>query len=145
MLLPRPDGLRRALVKSEPAHLLVGGVLGDSLGALRDGVLGQLTREDEADGGLDLTRREGLRFVVRDQFRSLARAAAEDVRDEGVHDGHGLLRDARVWVHLLEDLVDVHGVRFGPLLGLLLASFGLLLGWGLLRWHGWRWGCGGLG
>jgi len=30
------------------------GVLGDGLGALRDGVLGKFTREDETDGGLDL-------------------------------------------------------------------------------------------
>ena len=33
-------------------NLFAGGVLGDGLGAFRDGVLGQLTGEDEADGGL---------------------------------------------------------------------------------------------
>jgi hypothetical protein len=34
------------------SHLFGGrGVLGDGLGALRDGVLGQLTGEDEADTG----------------------------------------------------------------------------------------------
>ena len=32
------------------------GVLGDGLGALGDGVLGQLAGEDEPDGGLDLAR-----------------------------------------------------------------------------------------
>ena len=36
-------------------HSLLGaGVLGDGLGALRDGVLGELTREEEPDSGLDL-------------------------------------------------------------------------------------------
>ena len=39
---------------------LGGGVLGDSLGALGDGVLGELTGEEEADGGLDLAGGEGL-------------------------------------------------------------------------------------
>ena len=33
---------------------LVGGELGHGLGALGDGVLGELTGEDEAHGGLDL-------------------------------------------------------------------------------------------
>ena len=32
------------------------GELGHGLGALRDGVLGELTGEDEADGSLDLAR-----------------------------------------------------------------------------------------
>ena len=35
---------------------LGGGELGHGLGALRDGVLGKLTGEDEADGSLDLAR-----------------------------------------------------------------------------------------
>ena len=34
------------------------GELGDSLGALRDGVLGKLTGEDQAHSGLDLARSE---------------------------------------------------------------------------------------
>ena len=33
--------------------LLGAGVLGDSLGSLRDGVLGQLSGQDQTDGGLD--------------------------------------------------------------------------------------------
>ena len=36
-----------------------GSVLGDGLCALRDGVLGELTGEDEAHSSLDLTRGEG--------------------------------------------------------------------------------------
>jgi hypothetical protein len=35
------------------------GVLGDSLGALRHGVLGKLSRENESHSGLDLARGEG--------------------------------------------------------------------------------------
>jgi hypothetical protein len=40
-----------------PPTLLLGrGVFGDGLGAFRNGVLGELTGQDEAHGGLDLTR-----------------------------------------------------------------------------------------
>ena len=46
-----------ATVEGVERHLLGGRrVLGDGLGALRDGVLGQLTGEDESYGGLDLAR-----------------------------------------------------------------------------------------
>ena len=44
--------------------LLGAGVLGDGLGALRDGVLGELTREEEPDRGLDLAGRGGGLGVV---------------------------------------------------------------------------------
>jgi hypothetical protein len=108
---------------------------GDGLGALRDGVLGELTGEDEADGGLDLAGREGALLVVPDQVAGLGGDAREDVVDERVHDGHGAARDAGVGVHLLEDLVDVGRVRLdalaaaaslglGGLLGGFLGSFG---------------------
>jgi len=49
----------------------------------------------------------------------------KDVIGEGVHDAHGLARDASVWVNLLQDLVDVDGIGLFPLLvtlGALLAS-----------------------
>ena len=108
-------GLVGCLLRSA---LRVRGVLGDGLRALRHGVLGQLTRQDQADGRLDLARREGALLVVADQLAGLDGDALEGVVDERVHDRHGLGRDARVRVHLLEDLVDVRGVR---LLGLLLA------------------------
>ena len=93
-----------------PCPNLLGGVLGDSLGAFRHGVLGQLSREHEADGGLDLAGRQSGLLVVAAQFASLASDALEDVVDEGVHDGHGLLGDASVGVNLLQHLVDVGGV-----------------------------------
>jgi len=61
-------------------RLLGGGrVLGDSLGALRDGVLGELTGEDEADRGLDLARGDGGLLVVGGELGGLSCDALEDV------------------------------------------------------------------
>ena len=105
-----------------------GGELGDGLGSLRNGVLGKLTREHEADGGLDLPRREGGLLVVGGELSGLSGDALEDVVDEGVHDGHTLLADTGVGVDLLEDLVDVGAVGFDALLAALLLAVGGLLG-----------------
>ena len=55
------------------------GVLGDGLGALRHGVLGKLTGKDEADGGLDLTGRDGGLLVVGSELGGLGGDALEDV------------------------------------------------------------------
>ena len=101
--------------------LLGRGVLGDSLGALGDGVLGKFTGEEEPDGGLDFPGGDGGPLVVVGKTGGLGGDALEDVVDEGVHDGHSLGADASVGVDLLEDLVDVDGVAFLPLLTLLLA------------------------
>ena len=90
-----------------------GGELGDSLGALSDGVLGELTGEEEADGGLDLAGGEGVLLVVADETGGLAGDLLEDIVDEGVHDAHGSLGDAGLGVHLLEDTVDVDGEGLG--------------------------------
>ena len=109
---------------------LGGREFGDGLGALRYGVLGKLTGKHEADGGLDLARREGGLLVVGGELSSLAGDALEDVVDERVHDAHALLADAGVGVDLLEHLVDVGGVGFHALLAalLLVAGGGDLLG-----------------
>jgi len=111
---------------------LGGGELGDGLGTLGDGVLGELTGEHEADGGLDLPGGEGGLLVVGGELAGLGGDALEDVVDEGVHDGHALLGDAGVGVDLLEDLVDVGGVALDALLlgaaGGLLGCLGSLLG-----------------
>ena len=80
----------------------VGRELGDSLGALGDGVLGELSGEDEADGGLDLPGGEGGLAVLLDEASGLSRDLVEGVVDEGVHDGHGLLGDSGVGVDLCE-------------------------------------------
>ena len=85
-----------------------GAELGDSLGALSDGVLGELTGEEEADGSLDLAGGEGVLLVVADELGGLKSDLLEDVVDERVHDAHGSLGDTGVGVDLLEDSVDVH-------------------------------------
>ena len=103
--------------------LLGAGVLGDGLGALRDGVLGELTREEEPDSGLDLTRGDGGPLVVVSQTGGLSGDPLEQVVDERVHDAHGLGGDTGVRVDLLQDLVDVDGIGLlPPLLLLLLVS-----------------------
>ena len=97
-------------------NLLGAGVLGDGLGSLRDGVLGQLSGKEETDGGLDLARGDRGPLVVVSQTASLGGDALKDVVDKRVHDGHGLGGHSGVGVNLLQDLVDVDGVRLLPLL-----------------------------
>merc|ERR1719230_815196 len=107
--------------------------LGDSLGALSDGVLGELTGEEEADGSLDLAGGEG-GLVVADETGRLGGNLLEDVVDERVHDAHGSLGDAGLGVHLLEDTVDVdrEGLGSSSLGGSLLGSLGGSAGSGSL-------------
>lgn len=78
--------------RSHDAHLS-GGELGDGLGPFRDGVLGELTREGETDGSLDFSGRESGLLVVTGETPSFVDDLVEDVGDETVHDGHGLLGD----------------------------------------------------
>ncbi len=84
-------------------------VFGDGLGSLRNGMSGELSREDELDGRLDFPGGESSSLVEANELGSLGGDAVEGVVDEGVHDVHGLLGDTDVGVHLLEDLVDVDG------------------------------------
>ncbi len=81
----------------------------DGLGTLNDSVLSKFSGEEELDCGLDFPGGEGVLLVVSDQLGGLEGNSLEDVVDEGVHDGHGLLGDAGVVVDLLEDFVDVDG------------------------------------
>ena len=105
--------------------LLGAGVLGDGLGSLRDGVLGQLSGKEEPHGGLDLPGGDGGPLVVVGQTGGLGGDPLEDVVDKGVHDAHGLGGDSGVGVDLLQHLVDVDGVGLlPPLLSLLLVSLG---------------------
>ena len=82
-------------------------VLGDGLGSLRDGVSGELSWEDELDGGLDLSGGESSSLVESDELGSLSGDSVESVVDEGVHDVHGFLGNTDVGMHLLEHLVDI--------------------------------------
>ena len=80
-------------------------------------MLGELTGEEETDGGLDLAGGEGVLLVVADEAGALGGDLLEDVVDEGVHDAHGLLGDAGLGVHLLEDTVDVDREGLGTAAG----------------------------
>ena len=93
------------------SNLLGGGVLGDGLGAFGHGVLGELTGEEEADGGLDFPGGDRGLGVVLGEAAGLVGDALKDVVDERVHDHHGLGADAGVGVNLLQHLVDVDAVR----------------------------------
>ena len=66
-------------------------------------MLGQFTRQDESDRGLDLTGRDGRLLRVRGEFGGFGGNALEDVVDEGVEDGHGLVGDTGIGVDLLKD------------------------------------------
>ena len=118
----------RFLQRSKERNLLGGSVLGDSLGSLRNGVLGQLSWKEKSDGCLDFSGRDGRLLVVLGESGGFVGDSLEDVGHERVHDGHGLGGDTGVGVDLLEDLVDVDRV------GLLSLSSSLLLvsGWGSL-------------
>ena len=119
---------RAGFGKLEVRSLLGGGVLGDGLGSFGNGVLGQLSGEEESDGGLDLSGRDGRLLVVLGESGGLVGDALEDVGHERVHDGHGLGGDTGVGVDLLQHLVDVDGVGFLPLLvAFLVSALGNLL------------------
>jgi len=109
---------------------LAAGELGDGLGSLRDGVLGQFSGEHEADGGLNLAAAESGLLVVSGQLSGFRGDALEDIIDEGVHDRHALLGDTGIGVDLLQHLVDVRGVGLGTLLGATRGGGGLLGGLG---------------
>ena len=60
---------------------------------------------------MDLARCDGLSLVVTSKTSSFLGNTLEDIVDEGVHDGHGLVGDTSIGVYLLENLVDEGGVR----------------------------------
>jgi len=135
-------------LKLDTATSLLGaGVLGDGLGALTDGVLGQLSRQKQTHSGLDFSAGDGGTLVVVGKTAGLSGDPLEDVIHEGVHDGHGLAGDSSVRVHLLQDLVHVDGIALLPLPlallvprtggfslgGCLLGSLGAWLGWHLAQ------------
>ena len=124
--------------------LLRASVLGDSLGALRHGVLGKFTREEETDSSLDFPGGDGGTLVVVSKAGSFCSNAFEDVIHERVHDGHSLGGNTSVGVDLLEHFVNVDAVALLPPAFLLLVALcngllgltGLLGGLsGGLGWH----------
>ena len=70
------------LVRAKSCRLLGALVLGDGLGSLGDGVLGEFTGEDEANGGLDAPGGHGGLLVVLDQVSCLTGDPTKSVGDE---------------------------------------------------------------
>ena len=60
-------------------------------------MLGELSGEDESDSGLDLSGRDGRSVVVDGELGGLGGDSLEDVRDERVEDGHGLVAAGQRW------------------------------------------------
>ena len=114
-------GVEKRLLDRSKRDLFAAGVLRDSFGSFADCVLGELTRQQETNSGLDFARRDGLLLVLERETRGFRGDALEDVVDEGVHDGHGLGRDSDIGVNLFQDVVDVDSV------GLLSSSLAFLL------------------
>ena len=59
--------------------LLGAGVLGDSLGALRDGMLGELSGQEEPDSGLNFSGGDGGPLVVVGELASLCSDSLKEV------------------------------------------------------------------
>ena len=98
-------------------------------------MLGQFSGKHETNCGLNFATAQGGLFVVSGQFTSFGGNAFKNVVDKRVHDRHALFGNARIWMNLLQDLVNVRRVRLGTFLVLgRLAGGGLLgsLGGGLL-------------
>ena len=91
-------------------------------------MLGQLSWQVQSHSRLHFPAGDGVLLVVVSQSGGLAGNPLKDVVHKGVHDAHGLGGDASVWMHLLQHLVDVDGVRLlAGLSPLLLVSGWLLL------------------
>ena len=110
-------------------NLLRGSILSHSFSTFRNSVLSQFTRQQQSNGSLDFSGRDGGSFVVRGQSRSFRSNSFEDVVDKRVHDGHSLGGDTSIGVDLFQDFVDVDGKGFLPLWSsdLLLVRRGSLL------------------
>ena len=76
------------------------GELGDGFGALRDGMLCQLSWQDKPDCCLNLSGCHCRLLGVSGQAGGLIGNLLKDVIDEGVQNWHSLRADSSVWVHL---------------------------------------------
>ena len=82
VVLKKTDCLSQMYRTTVENCLLGAGVLGHSLGALRDGVLGELTGEKEPDSGLDLAGGDGGPLVVVGQTAGLSSDSLKEIVDE---------------------------------------------------------------
>lgn len=119
-------------------------VFRDGLGSFADGVLRQLTRQQQSNGSLNLSTSDRRTLVVVSQSGRFGGDTLENVVHEAVHDAHRFARNTGVGMHLLQHFVNVNGVAFLSLALLLLVAFrnvllglaGLLGGLSAsLRWH----------
>ena len=124
------------LVAIGPIHPITlcgwGRELGHCLRSLRHCVFSELSGEEKAHCGLDLSGRKCWFLVVSWQLWCLSGESVEDVVDERVQDWHASLRDASAGVDLLQDSVDVGRVWFDSFRASLPAGTCCLL-WDLCR------------
>ena len=92
---------------------LGGSEFGYGFGTFGNGVFGQFTWKYKSYSGLDFAGGKGGFLVVSYKFAGFFGDFAEDVVDEGVHDGHTFLGHTGVWVNLFQDFVDVDRETFG--------------------------------
>jgi hypothetical protein len=104
--------LKRTVYKcvENEKHLFRTGVLGDGFGTFGDGVLGQLTGQQQTHGSLNFSASDRRTFVVVCQTGSFSGDTFEDVVHETVHYAHSLTRDTGVGMDLFQHLVDVDGI-----------------------------------
>ena len=77
-------------------------------------MLGELTGQQQTDGGLDLATSDRRALVVVSETGRLGGDALEDVVYKRIHYAHRFARDTGVGVHLLQHLVDVDAVALPP-------------------------------
>ena len=83
-------------------------------------MLGQLPRQDQSYGSLNLTGGDGGLLVIACEPRRFLSQLLEDVVDEAVHNTHGFAGNADIRMDLLQHLEDVDLVGFNALLASLL-------------------------
>ena len=79
-------------------------------------MLSELAREQESYSCLNFTRRQRLLLIVADKFGGFSGDLLKDVVDKAVHNGHAALGNTCLWVDLLKDAIDVHGISFSFIL-----------------------------
>ena len=89
-------------------------VLGDGLGALGHGMLGELTREAEPDSCLNLAGGNSAPLVGTRKNPSLSSETIKDILGHVLENGHSLGGNTSIGVDLLENLVNVSSVGLLP-------------------------------
>jgi len=111
-----------------------------------NGVFRKISWKNKTNSSLDFAWAECVTFVHVDKTSTFLCDTFENIGNKWVHNHHCLVRDADIWVNLLQNLEDVWGKRFGPLLvtefllGLWCTTcVNCLNSWFLFRWCLWCW------